>query len=295
MNLYGEPAYVGRFCGSSRYEVTEDVVAFYADALDDPSLAESEHGPPLLYHSECYKWLGHWYLQNLFGNLHAQQDWEMFSPIRVGSKIRTVSTIVDRFDKRGRNYVLNETDLFDEEDGRLLVRGRTHQSFLPPKKDQADGGYVVDASTAKKKAPRPPFPTATGPDLDSVTKTIDQRRCWMFSGPERNYHNDPAEAEKLGFPNIVVQGMMSTCFVSEVMQRAFGEGWLRGGKMSLKLTNVLWVDETITAFGRIAEEVPEGTQTRVHCEVWVDKADGTRIALGTASALRDGSTAAGGA
>lgn len=287
MNLHGEPAYVGRFCGSSTYDVSPDVVAFYADALDDSSLASSDYAPPLLYHSECYKWLANWYLQNLFGNLHAQQDWEMFSPIRVGSQIRTVSTIVDRFDKRGRNYVLNETDLFDVEDGRLLVRGRTHQSFLPPKKEGEEGGFVVDETTAKKKPPRPPFPTATGADLEAATKQVDQRRCWMFSGPQRNYHNDREEAEKLGFPNIVVQGMMSTCFVSEVMQKAFGDGWLRGGRMALKLTNVLWVDETVTARGRIASEVPEGTQTRVHCEVWVDKADGTRIALGTASAMRN--------
>ena len=285
MNLMGEPAYVGRFCGSSEYEVGRDVVAFYADALDDPTCEGTEFAPPLLYHSECYKFLGEWYLQNLFGNLHAQQDWEMFSAIPVGSRVRTLSTIVDRFDKRGRNYVLNETDVFDAETGRLLVRGRTHQSFLPPRSEGTEGGYVVDENTAKKKTPRPPFPTATGEDLASVTKTIDQRRCWMFSGPNRNYHNDPVEAEKLGFPKIVVQGMMSTCFVGEVMQAAFGEGWLCGGKMALKLTNVLWVDEQVTAFGRVKERVREGTKTRAHCEVWVDKGDGTRIALGTASAL----------
>jgi hypothetical protein len=82
--------------------------------------------------------------------------------------------------------------------------------------------------------------------------------------------------------------MMTTCFVSEVMGNHFGEGWLSGGRMSLKLTNVLWVDEKVTASARVKDEVPEGTLTRVECEVWVDKADGTRIALGTASALRDG-------
>ncbi len=287
MNLLGQPAHVGRFCGSNTYDVTPDAVAFYADALDDPSLTGTDFAPPLLHHSECYRFVGEWYLQNLFGNLHAQQDWELFSPIRLGSRVRSVSTIVDRFDKRGRNYVLNETDLFDEEDGRLLVRGRTHQSFLPPR-GQEKGGYVVDEGTARAKPPRPPFPTATGADLDSVTKTVDARRCWMFSGPDRNYHTDRAEAEKLGFPNIVVQGMMSTCFASEVMQRAFGRGWLAGGKMALKLTNVLWVDETVVACGRIRDEVAEGTGTRVHCELWIDKEDGTRIALGTASALRDG-------
>jgi hypothetical protein len=38
----------------------------------------------------------------------------------------------------------------------------------------------------------------------------------------------------------------------------------------------------------VKDEVAEGTRTRVECEVWVDKEDGTRIALGTASALHDG-------
>jgi hypothetical protein len=80
--------------------------------------------------------------------------------------------------------------------------------------------------------------------------------------------------------------MMTTCFVSQVMQDAFGLGWLEGGKISVKLTNVLWVDERVTAFARIREEVPEGPRTRVHCDVWVDKDDATRVLLGTASALR---------
>jgi hypothetical protein len=297
MNLMGESAHVGRFCGSNEYAVTREGVDFYCEALDDHCKDYEEIAPPLLHHSECYKFVGQWYLKNLFGNLHAQQDWELFAPIRIGSTVRSLSTIVDRYDKRGRNYVINETDLFDADDGHLLVRGRTYQSFLPPKESKEadndaaspDPDFVVDASTAAKKsksAERPPFPTATGADLSRIDKSIDERRCWMFSGPGRNYHTDREQASKLGFPDIVVQGMMSTCFVSEVMQRAFGMGWAAGGKMSLKLTNVLWVNEEVVARGKVKHEVREGERTRVHCEVWVDKADGTRIALGTASALR---------
>lgn len=146
---------------------------------------------------------------------------------------------------------------------------------------------MVDERTARdKKAPPAPFPTASGPELAPVKKTVDARRCWMFSGPGRNYHTDGEEAKKLGFPNIVVQGMMSTCFVHQVMQDAFGTGWVEGGKASLKLTNVLWVDESVTAGARVREELNEGTRTRVHCEVWVEKGDGTRVVVGEASALR---------
>jgi len=289
MNLKGEPAFVGRHCGSNSYDVTPEVVAFYADALDDHSPLYREVAPPLLHHSECYMFVGEWYLKNLFGNLHAQQDWELFAAIAVGARVRSRSTIIERFSKRGRDYVVNETDLVDAGDGRLLVRGRTFQSFLPPKEREGDSGFVVDESTAQRKKnrePRPAFPAATGPDLAPVKKTVDERRCWMFSGPGRNYHTDREQARNFGFPNIVVQGMMSTCFVAQVMQGAFGMGWVEGGKMSVKLTNVLWVDESVTAHGKIREEVAEGSRTRVHCDVWVEKDDATRVVLGTASAVR---------
>jgi acyl dehydratase len=289
MNLIGEPAFVGRHCGSSTYTIEKEAVRFYQDALGDHHPLHDRFAPPLLYHSECYKFLGQWYLKDLFGNLHGQQDWELFAPIPVGGKIRSRSTIIDRYEKRGRDWIVNETDLMSaeaEDEGKLLVRGRTYQSFLPPR-DSAEGDFVVDKSTAGKKEPRLPFPTTTGPDLDAVTKLIDDRRCWMFSGPEKTYHTDRDEAKKLGFPSIVVQGMMSTCFVSQVMQDQFGMGWLQGGKMSVKLTNVLWVDETVTTHARIREEKQEGSNTRVHCDVWVEKEDGVRVILGTASALRD--------
>ncbi len=286
VNLKGESAHVGRHCGSNTYAPTPEVVAFYADALDDHSPLYRDAAPPLLYHSECFRFVGEWYLRNLFGNLHAQQDWELFAPLPIGGRVRTRSTIIDRFSKRGRDYVVNEVDYLDADHERLLVRGRTYQSFLPEGSRGGKGGYVVDASSAGKKEPRPAFPTATGVDLVPVKKTVDARRCWMFSGPGRNYHTDRAEAQKLGFPNIVVQGMMSTCFVAQVMQDTFGAGWMAGGRMSAKLTNVLWVDEAVTAFGKVREEVREGTRTRVHCDVWVEKDDGTRIALGSASALR---------
>jgi acyl dehydratase len=293
VNLFGQPAYVGRHCGSHEYEVTPGVVDFYASALDDHSSLYASVAPPLLYHSECYKFAGEWYLRNLFGNLHARQDWELFAPIPVGGRVRTRSTIVERYRKRGRDYVVNETDVSAADDGRLLVRGRTHQSFLPapenaPAPRAGGAGFVVDEETARRKAERAPaaeFPTATGPELAPVKKTIDQRRCWMFSGPGRNYHTDAEQAKKLGFPKIVVQGMMSSCLGSQVMQDHFGGGWLEGGKLSLKLVNVLWVDETVTARAKVREREPEGTKTRVHCDVWVEKDDGTRVALGSASAL----------
>ncbi len=291
MNLTGQSAHVGRHCGGNEYAIEKEVVSFYADALDDHHPLHAKYAPPLLYHSECYKFVGEWYLKNLFGNLHMRQDWKLFAPIPVGGRVVTRSTIIERYAKRGRDIVVNETDVIDASDGRLLVRGHTHQSFLPPKSETQEGQaseFVVDEKTASKKSTRPPFPTATGPDLPTAVTCVDARRCWMFSGPGKNYHTDVEQARKLGFPNIVVQGMMSSCFVSRVMQEHFGLGWLQGGEMSVKLTNVLWVDETVTTRAKIREEVREGSGTRVHCYLCVEMADATKVLVGSASALRDG-------
>lgn len=289
MNLKGEPAFVGRHCGSNEYTIDRATVRFYQDALGDVHPLHERFAPPLLHHSECYQFLGDWYLANLFGNLHGQQDWELFAPIPIGAHVRTRSTIIDRYSRRGRDWVVNETDLMSAEpgeEGKLFVRGRTYQSFLPPRTPGVGDAFVVDEKSAARKQPRPPFPTTQGPDLGRIEKRIDERRCFLFSGPGKNYHTDREEAKKLGFPSIVVQGMMSTCFISELMQAHFGMGWLQGGKMSVKLTNVLWVDESVTAHARVRDESPEGRATRVHCDVWVEKTDGTRVILGDASAVR---------
>ena len=284
MNLKGEPVRVGRFCGGNEELVDANLVDFYALALDDDHPLHARFAPPLILHSECYRFVGEWYLKQLVGNLHAEQEWEMLAPISVGSRVKTRSTVVDRYTKRGRLYIVNETDVMDAEGDRLLVRGRTHQSFL--EEPSLAKGFVVSRNAEQKKPARAPFPTASGPDLEPVSMRVDSRRCWMFSGPGRNYHTDVDQAKKLGFPTVVVQGMLSTCLVSRVMERHFGEGWLAGGRMQVKLTNVIWMDEEIHCRAKIREETREGSDVRVHCDVWVEKGKGVRTLIGSASGIR---------
>ncbi len=109
--------------------------------------------------------------------------------------------------------------------------------------------------------------------------------CQAFSGPEKNYHTDRAMAQALGFPDIVVQGMMAICFVAELMGHAFGLGWHLAGKLDVRLVNVVWVNDVITTRGKVREEIVEGAKRRVHLDVWCEKADGTKALVGSASAL----------
>ena len=293
MNLLGQPLRVGQHVHGDVHEITQKTIDFYLETFADrhpfyregaDSPLDTAIAPPLLYHSEVYRHPERWYLKRLVGNLHARQEWFLFAPLRVGMRVRTRSTLADRYRKRNREYLVNEVD-YEDEEGRLLVRGRTHQSFLTEAAEPGSG-FVVDRGSAREKPDRR-VGEGSGPELVPVELKVDRTLCWRFSGPGRSYHTDLEQARKFGFPEIVVQGMLATCLLSQVMADGFGEGWFCGGRMDVKLTNVLWAGETVRARGKLREEIELGSQRRQVLEVWVEKTDDahTPVAVGTASAF----------
>jgi acyl dehydratase len=261
--------------------IDRSLVDRYVAALGQRLPLYDELAPALTLHSECYESL-EWYLANIWGNLHARQEWELFGAVPLGTQVTTRGFIRDRYRKRGRDYVVKETWVQDRS-GRLLNRGLTHQSFLIP----SDGprGVAVDKDREKQSG-RTFEIGGRGRPLSPLALVATEDVCMAFSGPTENYHTNRAAARALGFPDIVVQGMLPICLVSELLTRDYGGGWLAAGKMDVRLVNVLWADEPVEARAEETGEVPEADRTRVHLDVWVEKKDGTKVIVGSASALR---------
>ena len=271
--------YVGQDVGGREVRVAANDVDRYRQGTAGNDLPP-DPAPALCYHSEVYRDLS-WYLPNLIGNLHARQEWELFHPLRVGDVARSRVTVVERYRKRNREYVVAEV-LWTAPDGRWLQRSRTHQSFVA---DDPGEALVVDKDRERRSDRRFALPDDPGETLPSRTRTVTHDMCQAFSGPGRNYHTDQEMARALGFPDIVVQGMMSVCFVADTLALRYGAGWHHGGKLDVRLVNVVWPGDTITARGLVREIVPEGSRERALLEVWSTKADGTVTVIGTASAL----------
>jgi acyl dehydratase len=271
--------HVGQDLGGRDIPVDAEALDRYRIGTASPD-APADPVPALLFHSEVYRRLD-WYLPNIIGNLHARQEWEVFHPMRLGETVRSRSTVVDRYRKRDRLYVVNEVVLADA-GGRWLQRSRTHQSFLA---DEPGDDVVVDRERERRADRRFALPEGDGERLASVPRTITLAMCEAFSGPSRNYHTDREMARALGFPDVVVQGMMSVCFVAELVAARFGMGWHQGGRLDVRLVNVVWPEDVITTRGRVREIVAEGRRRRVHLDVWCEKADGTVTVVGTASGL----------
>ena len=284
MNSNGEPVHVGRDFGGRELTVDAKLVERYLAALGQRLPLYERVAPGLVLHSECYENLN-WYLANIWGNLHARQEWELFAEVPITSRVTTRGFIRERYRKRGRDYVVKETWILDE-GGRLLVRGLTHQSFLVEGPGGGNGEATAAVDKDREKRPDRRFEIGgRGRPLAPLGITVTDEVCMAFSGPTENYHTNREVARAFGFPDIVVQGMLPVCLISELLTREFAGGWLAGGKMDVRLVNVLWAGDAVEAKAEVTDEVPEADRSRVHLDVWVEKADGTRVVVGTASAL----------
>jgi acyl dehydratase len=272
--------HVGQDVGGRDLTVAAEEVARYRAGTGCDDLPV-DPVPPLLYHSEVYRDLS-WYLPNLIGNLHARQEWQLFHPMRVGDTVRSHVTVVERYRKRDRDYVVAEV-LWTGAGGRWLQRSRTHQSFLA---DEPAAAVVVDKERERRTDRRFELPAGPGERLAPRARTVTHAMCEAFSGPSRNYHTDREMARALGFPDIVVQGMLSVCFVADAIGFRFGDGWQHGGALDVRLVNVVWPGDTIATAGLVRDVVPEGSGERVLLDVWSTKGDGTVTAIGTASTRR---------
>ncbi len=110
--------------------------------------------------------------------------------------------------------------------------------------------------------------------------------------PEQNLHSDAEAAAQEGLPGPVASAPQLIAMVHRQMLMAFGQGWLAGGKIDVKMIKPVEVGDMTTAKGRIVglqlDRTPSGDEVlRADCDVWVGRLGGTKVLVGTASGLLD--------
>ena len=125
-----------------------------------------------------------------------------------------------------------------------------------------------------------------GEEVPPLRKTIQQRQIDCFSGVRPNsIHTDEAWARKKGFRAPLAQAMMSAAYASQLMVQFLGEGYIKGGRLSVSFTKPVIVGDTLTVRGRVKSRESDGDRTRVSVEVWCENQDGVMTMIGTASGL----------
>lgn len=63
--------------------------------------------------------------------LHAKMQFEFLEPIRVGMRVRSYGKVIDKYERRGRHYMVTQFETRNEETGTVLTRGQFTQMIFP--------------------------------------------------------------------------------------------------------------------------------------------------------------------
>src|SRR5688572_18028376 len=93
---------------------------------------------------------------------------------------------------------------------------------------------------------------AVGQAIEPVVKHMSlERMSRPLMAGSNPIHYDAEFAKKAGLPAPIATGVMSSAFVSEMLAKAFGVEWIRGGSLDVKFIRPLYAGDTVTAHGRI--------------------------------------------
>jgi acyl dehydratase len=238
------------------------------------------------------------YDANTVVGLHTHEELWFVNPVFVPERVRLCGTYVEKYERRGKGYVVMEADARGE-DGRVLLRHRGVEIL------HVEPGPVVGKSTAEAQerrvtgvyrkdvepVSRARGGLAPGTPLVPLHKQPFQDQIAVFSmvGKHvRNAHTDIEVARRAGLKDTLAQGMMESIYLTEFLTSFFGPSWFTTGWQKVKFIRPVYCGESLTACGVITGEHHEGGGTRLEVEIWVQNATGEMTAAGWASGRLDG-------
>jgi acyl dehydratase len=124
---------VGEVLGRKEVLITDEMIQTCARAIEsthpwyfETSPFGGRIAPPTIFDNEALNILDEKYER--FGSIHAKQSWEFKHPARVGKKVTLTVTVIDKYLKRERPYMVMELVAVDE-DGIEICRGK-HTSLM---------------------------------------------------------------------------------------------------------------------------------------------------------------------
>jgi acyl dehydratase len=126
---------------------------------------------------------------------------------------------------------------------------------------------------------------AIGAMLPVLTKHVTFEQMTVFSFSTRSIHIDRDSALENGLESPIAQGLMSTCYLSEMLVNFVGAEWFESGWTSHAFIKSVSAGDTITVHGRVQEKRADANGTRLLLDLWSSNQKGDMTTVGRASAL----------
>lgn len=233
------------------------------------------------------------YDPNRIVGLHQAEEIIFAAPARLGDTVILSGSVVDKFEKRGKGYFVLDCRAHDA-DGQLLVQQVSTEIMEMPdlaaRQDTSapkQGGAPASAKRISGIWPDSTPSAHFAPDLGASTpvkpliKVCDLAQIAVFSGiglGRYNTHTDIRAAQAAGFATALAQGMMETCWMSQMLADFFGPAWDRGGWIKTNYLRSVLAGDTITLRAVLTEVGMEIAEL----EVWAENQHQQMTAAGWA-------------
>jgi 3-hydroxybutyryl-CoA dehydratase len=104
--------------------------------------------------------------------------------------------------------------------------------------------------------------------VQPVSRTITQDQLHAYadaSGDHNPIHVDPEFAAKTPFGGTIAHGMLVLALIGEMMHAAYGERWLREGRLKVRFKAPTRPGSTVTASAETAKESGGAIEHTVQC------------------------------
>ncbi len=211
------------------------------------------------------------------GTLHAKQEIEIVSAIRLDRQPIGYGVFTDKVEKRGRKRFTFDSKWRDETG---LILGHSRMEMVLPGAGQGEANAKVEQEE----------PLRAG-EFQPITRTLTQDKLTAYSEDSANalrgqsIHVQPGIAKKAGFPTTVAQGLMSADYMSELLENELGREWYDYARLSVAFIRPVLCGDTLTANARLAESSEDGAMTRQVYELWCENQRGDLVSSARATVL----------
>ncbi len=130
------------------------------------------------------------------------------------------------------------------------------------------------------------LPLKSGDRLQAVARQVENAKMVEFErvvwDRGQNSHSDPEAAKRDGLSRQIASGQNQMAFLHEMLERNFGDGWVYGGKISVRIIHPVYAGDRITAHGAVTEVSEMDGKPRLTLQIWCENQDGQKTAAGTA-------------
>lgn len=193
--------------------------------------------------------------------IHAKDDVQFVNVAKVGDTFRTTWEYVDRYERRGRPYLVIEATITSD-DGSPILRRKLYRTITTDTKpiaakdeETASQAPAVGQVTSNESSAAN---SEVGIRVYGRSKTMTLERLRIFSGPKKNIHTDEEAAHRAGLRAPIASATQSMGHVCELMIDYFGEGWLSGGTLKATFVRPIFVGDVLSYEGHIANKGSEG-------------------------------------